>query len=141
MEYIMVPLTTGLFFYAIYAVFELFVRRKERMAIIEKLADRLDGKGQDGKIPLLSYSSVPRINFLSLRIACLMIGIGLGLIVGFSLYLGVSADAERWGLSESDLRNARQVLFGASVLSLGGLGLVVSYLIERRTGNKENADK
>ena len=37
MDFIVVPLTTGIVFAAIYGLFELFVRRKERLAIIEKM--------------------------------------------------------------------------------------------------------
>ena len=39
MDFIVVPLTTGIVFAAIYGLFELFVRRKERLAIIEKIGD------------------------------------------------------------------------------------------------------
>ena len=41
MDFIVVPLTTGIVFAAIYGLFELFVRRKERLAIIEKIGDKL----------------------------------------------------------------------------------------------------
>ena len=46
MDFIMVPLTTGIVFAAIYGLFELFVRRKERLAIIEKIG------GQDASAVL-----------------------------------------------------------------------------------------
>ena len=39
----MVPLIMGIICAGIYGLFELFVRRKERLAIIEKIGERLDG--------------------------------------------------------------------------------------------------
>ena len=51
MDFIMVPLTTGIVFAAIYGLFELFVRRKERLAIIEKIGEKLDASAFEGKMP------------------------------------------------------------------------------------------
>lgn len=42
MSFIVTPLVTFIVFMSIYSLFELFVRRRERMAIIEKLGDKLD---------------------------------------------------------------------------------------------------
>lgn len=55
MDFIMVPLTTGIVFAAIYGLFELFVRRKERLAIIEKIGEKLDASAFEGKMRLPSY--------------------------------------------------------------------------------------
>ena len=55
MDFIVVPLTTGIVFAAIYGLFELFVRRKERLAIIEKIGDKLDASAFEGKLGLPSY--------------------------------------------------------------------------------------
>ena len=38
----MVPLIVGIVCAGIYGLFELFVRKKERLAIIEKIGDKLD---------------------------------------------------------------------------------------------------
>ena len=54
MDFVIVPLTTGIVFAAIYALFELFVRRKERMAIIEKIGENLNNSAFDGKLSLPS---------------------------------------------------------------------------------------
>ena len=59
MDFIMVPLTTGIVFAAIYGLFELFVRRKERLAIIEKIGEKLDASAFEGKMRLPSYGGRP----------------------------------------------------------------------------------
>ena len=137
MDFIMVPLVTGIVFACIYGLFELFVRRKERLALIEKLVNRLDAGALDGKISLPSYSATPRINFGSLRAACLMIGIGLGLLVGVLLYILIHSNASNISMEDYLLRHLRDVCYGAPILLFGGLGLVVSYLIEQRNINEK----
>ena len=95
MDFIVVPLTTGIVFAAIYGLFELFVRRKERLAIIEKIGDKLDASACEGKLGLPSYKG-NHISFSSLKAGCLLTGIGLGLLVGFliSTVLAVGGGAD-----------------------------------------------
>ncbi len=94
MDFIMVPLTTGIVL-AIYGLFELFVRRKERLAIIEKIGEKLDASAFEGKMRLPSYGGT-RFSFSSLKAGCLLVGIGLGVLVGFFLNIMVVGG----GLSE-----------------------------------------
>lgn len=42
MDFIMVPLIVGIVCAGIYRLFDLFVRKKERLTIIEKIGDQLD---------------------------------------------------------------------------------------------------
>ena len=42
LDFLMVPLVVGIICAGIYGLFELFVRRKERLAIIEKIGEKLD---------------------------------------------------------------------------------------------------
>ena len=42
MDFIMVPLIFGIVTYGIYSLFELFVHKKERLMIIEKLSEKVD---------------------------------------------------------------------------------------------------
>lgn len=42
MDFITAPLVVGFICLGIYALFELFVRRKERLLIIEKISERMD---------------------------------------------------------------------------------------------------
>ena len=41
MDFISVPLVVGIVCAGIYGLFELFVRKRERLAIIEKIGDKL----------------------------------------------------------------------------------------------------
>ena len=82
MDFIMVPLIVGIVCAGIYGLFELFVRKKERLAIIEKIGDKLDPSA-DVKIGLPRLSA--NFSFSSLKAGCLLAGVGLGLLVGFIL--------------------------------------------------------
>ncbi|MDR2146861.1 MAG: hypothetical protein LBE91_10430 [Tannerella sp.] len=140
-DFIITPLTTGITFYFIYMTFELFVRKQERLRMIEKLgmnlapADPNIFKAQfNSLLPALKSKS-----FLGLRIGSLLIGIGLGLLVGFFLHLMVISG---YGNSFEDLGNWQTenligVGYGASVLLFGGLGLIVSFIIENRMSKKK----
>mgnify|MGYP007062590855 CR=1 FL=1 len=50
-----VPLVVGIVCAGIYGLFELFVRKRERLAIIEKIGDKLDASAFDGKLGLPNY--------------------------------------------------------------------------------------
>ena len=82
MDFITAPLVVGFICLGIYALFELFVRRKERLLIIEKISERMDIADLGKRLSLPSYS-LPRFSFSSLKTGCLLMGIGLGILVGF----------------------------------------------------------
>jgi hypothetical protein len=67
-----------------------------------------------------------------LKIACLLLGVGLGLLIGYFICLNSIA-----GYSTMDLQhNANEisgVVYGASVLLFGGLGLLVAFVIELKS--------
>ena len=111
MDFITAPLVVGFICLGIYALFELFVRRKERLLIIEKISERMD-------------------------IADLLMGIGLGILVGFFCNLIVAANSH-----SLDFRNEYEAIssaYGASVLLFGGLGLIVAFVIETNMKKKED---
>lgn len=133
MDFIVPPLVVGIIFYFTYMVFELFARRKERMTLIEKMGQNLGAS--DPSILKTQFSSLlptfSKKSFTALRIGCLLVGLGLGLLVGLLLCLY---------LRNSGIENAHweremfySVAYGASVLFFGGLGLVISYIIENKS--------
>ena len=125
MDFITAPLVVGFICLGIYALFELFVRRKERLLIID-LGKRLS---------LPSYG-LPRFSFSSLKTGCLLMGIGLGILVGFFCNLIVAANSH-----SLDFRNEYEAIssaYGASVLLFGGLGLIVAFVIETNMKKKED---
>ena len=119
---------TGIFvvwiiFYYMYKVFELFVRRKERASIIEKVAT------SNGRIELPEFTSNKK-SMSGLRIGCLFMGIGLGLLVGLianTMLAHAGYNMDNW--HEERLFS---VAFGASVMFFGGIGLLVSYPLEKK---------
>lgn len=125
MDFIMVPLIVGIVCAGIYGLFELFVRKKERLAIIEKIGDKLDPSA-DVKIGLPRLSA--NFSFSSLKAGCLLAGIGLGLLVGFIISVSTTNyDLKNWG--EREMVSS---IYGASVLLFGGIGLIIAFLVEMK---------
>ena len=125
MDFIMVPLIVGIVCAGIYGLFELFVRKKERLAIIEKIGDKLDPSA-DVKIGLPRLSA--NFSFSSLKAGCLLAGVGLGLLVGFIISVSTTNyDLKNWG--EREMVSS---IYGASVLLFGGIGLIIAFLVEMK---------
>ncbi|MCC8170727.1 MAG: hypothetical protein LIP00_02880 [Parabacteroides sp.] len=137
-DFLMPPLVIGLICAGIYGLFELFVRRPERMALIEKLGDKL------GTPELRSKSYLPRygglcFSFSALKGGLLMTGIGLGLLVGFFIMTNTVPNYpnnEHWGAMD----RLGSIVYGASVLLFGGIGLIVAFVIEMKLSSKKNDD-
>ena len=107
MDFITAPLVVGFICLGIYALFELFVRRKERLLIIEKISERMDIADLGKRLSLPSYS-LPRFSFSSLKTGCLLMGIGLGILVGFFCNLIVAANSH-----SLDFRNEYEAISSA----------------------------
>ena len=101
--------------FAIYKLFELFVRRNERMVMIEKL------NVSDGAIfpPSINkwFSSKP--SSWALRLGLLFMGIGMG--------LGIATIITQI----SPFSNDESMYFGL-IMFFGGMGLVIAYIIEQK---------
>lgn len=128
----MIPTIIGIIAVGVYGIFELLIRRKERIMVIENLGDKLDPSMIIGKLHLPSLSS--QQSFGTIKAAGLISGIGLGLLIGFVL--------AQFALPEYDVRYLGNwdytrrydqivaVVYGASVLLMGGLGLIVAFIVE-----------
>ena len=103
--------------YAIYKLFELFVRRKERMAMIEKL------NISDGAFipPDITKWFTPPTTPASwaLRLGLLLMGVGLGL--GIATFI----------TQMSSFSNDEPMYLGL-MMFFGGLGLLCAYIIEQK---------
>jgi len=128
MDFISIPLVVGIITFGIFRLFDLFVRKKERLAIIEKIGEKFDPSMIENKFSF-PMATTGNSTFSTLKIACLLLGVGLGLLVGYFICLGSIA-----GYSTMELQhNAYEisgVVYGASVLLFGGLGLLVAFVIE-----------
>lgn len=136
MDFITAPLVVGIVFYFTYMVFELFARRKERMSLIEKMGQNLTP--MDSSVLKSQFSSLlpsfPKKSFTGLRIGCLLVGLGLGLLVGLFIALFIDHNSSSEGWRKDTFYS---VAYGASVLFFGGLGLIISYVIESKSTQKK----
>ena len=135
MDFISIPVTFGIGAYAFYKLIELFVRKKERLLIIDKLSQlekanienlNLSNIFGDGK----SFKNA----YLTLRIGSLLTGLGLGLLVGYIIINTTMGGFER---ASYDIRQTMSVVYGSSTLLFGGLGLIAGFIAERRLSKTE----
>ena len=134
MDFISVPVICGIFVLGFYKLFELFVCKKERLAIIEKMGERFTPDMLENKINL---SSVGNLSFSALKFGCLFMGLGLGLLMAYLIctttignYATPNAD---WGW---EVRQTVSVIYGACVLLFGGIGLLSAFLVELKISKK-----
>ncbi|MDD4516382.1 DUF6249 domain-containing protein [Massilibacteroides sp.] len=134
MDFISMPLTVAIVFAAIYGVFELFVRKNERLAIIEKLSEKIDPSLIEGKFRLPGFGG--NFSFSALKAGALLAGVGLGLLIGFFI---------NWAMMQSPVYTNEHwfrndmvaVAYGASVLLFGGIGLIVAFVLELKISKKQ----
>ena len=134
MNFISVPVICGIFVLGFYKLFELFVCKKERLAIIEKIGEKFSPDMLENKINL---PSVGNVSFSALKFGCLFVGIGLGLLVAYLIcrttiddYVVRNAD---WNW---EVKQTISVIYGACVLLFGGVGLLASFLVELKISKK-----
>lgn len=128
MDFITIPLTFGIVTLGIYKLFELYACRKERLLMIEKLGDKCSADILKEKIyPSLGLG---KISFSALKLGCLLMGLGLGLLLAFFIHCNMMEFVEKdW--------TTRSVIYGSCVLLFGGLGLLIAFLVELNVGKKE----
>jgi hypothetical protein len=136
-EFISIPLIIGIITFGIYRLFELFVRRKERLIMIEKMGATIDPSILQQKF---SFPETSGKAFGTLKIACLLLGVGLGLLIGFFILMvsiPLLNSTNEWYIQETS-----GIIYGASVLLFGGVGLLVAFLLEQKYSreDKRNSD-
>ncbi len=107
-------LITAIVFGTIYGLFFLFVRRRERLTMMEKGFD-----------PSLFYVEKPSTRFNSLKYGMLFIGVGAGILVGNILTVTTALNEE--------------VAFFSMIFLFGGSALVLNYLLETRERNSNKS--
>ena len=133
MDWITPPLICAIIFGCVYKVIELFVRKRERLMLINKLTEisNVDFKG------INLYSSGNK--YTSLRIGWLMLGIGSGFLIGFLInmmatYGRYAYDFDAvWGYH----RAVGGIVYMACVCICGGIGLLLSYRAEHKAEHPE----
>ncbi len=132
-DFISVPLVFLIVAFFLYKFFELLICRKERRMIIERMdpASLLDyakisGLRVGGGVP--SESPRPRhAAAWPLRIGAVLVGLGLGGVVGSILAENVCLRNNFGGLHE---------IVASSVLFMGGLGLLIAFIVEYKLYDK-----
>lgn len=133
MEMIGIIFIIGIITLGIYKLFELFARRKERMAMIEKFSEGITPqfpKGNTFDIRILKDLSD---GSWSIRIGMLLFGVGLGIVIATIVDLSIinlQDDARKF-------RNTIDVLYPACAALFGGLGLIAAYFIEQKKQKKD----
>jgi len=133
LDFITFPLITGIITLGIYKLFELFARRKERIALIEKLGEKIDTSMFENKFSFPKFQTGGSM-FGTLKVACLLLGVGLGLLVGFFICQSYLPGMNNYDHYSSETLS---VVYGACTLLFGGLGLVVAFMIELKHAPKE----
>ena len=131
MDFIFVPLVVGV---VTLGIFELLVCRRERRMIIDKmdgnaLIDYLKFVPMGVRIGApVSVRPVSGGVSGTLKAGCLLLGIGFGLLFAFMLLNWCAYDASY---------EMRSIVYGGSVLCFGGVGLIVSFVVERNIVGRE----
>jgi len=133
MDWIVAPLVCAIIFGCIYKVVELFVRKRERLMLINKITEisNTDFKG------INLYNSGNK--FTALRVGWLMLGVGCGFLFGFLINMMAT-----YGQYASDFDNTWRyhsvvggIVYVACICICGGIGLLLSYRAERKAEHPE----
>ena len=124
----MVPAVVGIITLGIYKLFELFVRKKERLIIIDKIGDKLTPDILNGKIDF--STNIPKFSFSALKFGCLFMGLGIGLLVAFAVHYNFADFVE-------NTYYLRSAVYGSCVLMFGGLGLLIAFIVELKVSKKK----
>lgn len=130
MDFIIAPTVVGIITLGIYRLFELFVRKKERILMIEKLVDKLENINPDFE-HVMSPNFLPRNKYASLKGACLLIGLGLGLFVGFLIHFWITES-----FTKPIRFDINGVIYGAPIFICGGIGLLLAFILELKLSKK-----
>ena len=134
-DFLIPILVVGVITLGIYKLFELIVCRRERRMIIDKmdgsnLIDYLKFMPMGIRMgaPVSVMARPAGVTTGAFKTGCLLLGLGLGLLVAFMMlelpYREFSYQVQ-------------SVVYSGSILLFGGLGLIVSFVVERALSRKE----
>lgn len=139
-DLIITPLVFLIVAFFLYKFFELIICRKERRMIIERMdpASLLDyakisGLRVGGGVP--SVSPRPRhAAAWPLRIGAVLVGLGLGAVGGRILAANVCLNENYY--SNTDIYYSNTDIVAGCVLFMGGLGLLIAFIVEYKLYDK-----
>lgn len=126
MKELMAVACIGFFFGTIYKIFELFIRRSERMKLIDRLSESPDP--QSLHTSLFAKSNMFS-NKMGIKIASLLIGMAVGLLgvlaISYADFMSQQLGYSHTSFVEKNI----EVLTLGFVLFFGGVGLLVPSII------------
>ena len=134
MDFLVIPLNMLIVFGTIYKLFDLFVRKEERLLVINKITEisKVDLRNIDIRMGSMSNWAI--------RIGALMIGVGFGLFIGFFL-IGIFTNGAYWRGDESRRYwDLAELVYGSCVCFFGGIGLLIAYAVERSNQKKDKEE-
>jgi hypothetical protein len=140
MKDIMVMIVVATISYAIYRLFELYARRRERLAVIEKISEGIDPDVLKGSFNCTTANKGiinNQAGSWAIRIGLLLVGVGLGVALAAIIDLLVVAPSGIDGRVFHEFRNTVSILYPAFAAIFGGTGLIIAYFIERKEYRKE----
>nr|WP_163214437.1 DUF6249 domain-containing protein [Bacteroides sp. 519] len=133
MDFITAPLVVGICVFGVYKLFELFARRRERLALIDKLTENFSGDKINLTLP--DFSQL-RFSYGALKVGCLLIGLGIGLLTGFIITINSIPDYVE-NFRNWEYREIAGMIYGSCVLIFGGIGLLTAFVIELKMEKKQ----
>lgn len=130
MDFIMVPAVLTVCAIGVYKLFELFVCKKERIMLIEKMVDQ----PCPPKLPTSQF--LGNFSFSALKIGCLLTGMGFGLLLGYLICYGTIPNYPAAGFDNWTSRETISLIYGACVLGFGGIGLIAAFITELKLNKK-----
>lgn len=127
-------LVVGIITLGVYKLFELFVCRRERLTLIERMADL-----HLPAFPQSFYGLNLRLSFSPLKWGCLLVGIGLGILMGYWICSATIPSFPDTRIFYGGPVDLVSTIYGACILLMGGVGLLVSFVIELNLKNKHEA--
>lgn len=128
LDFIIIPAVVGIITLGIYKLFELFVRKKERLITIDKIGDKLTPDILSGQIDF--STNIPKFSFSALKFGCLFMGLGIGMLVAFAVHYNFADFVE-------NAYYVRSAVYGSCVLLFGGLGLLIAFIVELKVSKKK----
>ncbi|MBR2607359.1 MAG: hypothetical protein IKC70_05455 [Bacteroidaceae bacterium] len=138
MDFITIPLIFGIVTLGIYKLFELFVCKKERLIILEKM--NFDNANNQSVNNLFKRHNSPLpFSFSALKVGCLLLGLGLGIVLGILFFAFNIETVRAFGdLGHYNTYYAVSLIISGFVLLMGGAGLLLAILIEYKCSKKKD---
>ncbi|MDR1610812.1 MAG: hypothetical protein LBS08_04800 [Candidatus Symbiothrix sp.] len=124
----------GFLVFGTYKMLELFVRKKERLDIIEKFTSLNLESAKPVRLPNILYEKQDYGSW-PLRISLLLMGIGLGFLCTFFIQM-YYRESIHW--DQKRMLDFASIAF--SIAFFGGLGLFIAFLIELKQKNKQSKE-